>query len=489
VGQIARGRWMLGEAAMARAAAREAVRLLEPFGASAQLAAAYHDVARLGWLDMDYAEVPTARKAIDMARAVGALGVEADALITLGGTLGATQRSEAMSMTREGLAMSLQQGLWRQAQRAYNNLWYALRGLGEADAARQVRDEFTAYFHRAGLPQFEFLAFIDATHGLSEGDWDKAMRFGVEATDETVNSANLWLLEALVRTARRGPAEGLGAAERARRILPTSGAWRLSLTAVAVQVSLLANDPRRSLDGADMVADVYQARSIGDVVAMHGDEAELAAVRVCAMSAAGRLSNSAAWTRWVGQAGDHPADRQDARSASRSYALAELAASLGEFDEAIEHFAKAAAGLRDALLPYPATLADLRLIESLLQRGRPADRDRAKEVVMSVVAFYRKAKAAWYLGELERWASAHNLEFPREDPPPRTATLPKTRAQLTAREREVAGLVAEGLSNREIAERLVISERTVEGHVERILDKLDFHSRAQIAASVSAGSL
>lgn len=55
---------------------------------------------------------------------------------------------------------------------------------------------------------------------------------------------------------------------------------------------------------------------------------------------------------------------------------------------------------------------------------------------------------------------------------------------MSAREREVAGLVAEGLTNREIAERLVISERTAEGHVEQIRNKLGFHSRTQIAGWV-----
>jgi predicted ATPase/DNA-binding CsgD family transcriptional regulator len=53
---------------------------------------------------------------------------------------------------------------------------------------------------------------------------------------------------------------------------------------------------------------------------------------------------------------------------------------------------------------------------------------------------------------------------------------------LTPREREVAALVAAGLTNRQIAEALVISEGTARIHVEHILDKLDFHSRAQIAA-------
>ena len=52
---------------------------------------------------------------------------------------------------------------------------------------------------------------------------------------------------------------------------------------------------------------------------------------------------------------------------------------------------------------------------------------------------------------------------------------------LTPREREVARLLSQGKSNREIAEMLVLSERTVENHVGNILTKLGFNSRAQIA--------
>jgi non-specific serine/threonine protein kinase len=52
---------------------------------------------------------------------------------------------------------------------------------------------------------------------------------------------------------------------------------------------------------------------------------------------------------------------------------------------------------------------------------------------------------------------------------------------LTQREREIAGLVADGLSNREIAERLVISRRTVDAHVEHIYAKLGISSRVQLA--------
>ncbi len=53
---------------------------------------------------------------------------------------------------------------------------------------------------------------------------------------------------------------------------------------------------------------------------------------------------------------------------------------------------------------------------------------------------------------------------------------------LSPREAEVARLVAEGLTNRQIAERLVISERTAQNHVQHILTKLGFSRRSQIAA-------
>lgn len=61
----------------------------------------------------------------------------------------------------------------------------------------------------------------------------------------------------------------------------------------------------------------------------------------------------------------------------------------------------------------------------------------------------------------------------------------ETANPLTPREQEVAALVAEGMSNKEIAAKLVISLRTAEGHVERILAKQGFKTRAQIASWVT----
>jgi non-specific serine/threonine protein kinase len=59
---------------------------------------------------------------------------------------------------------------------------------------------------------------------------------------------------------------------------------------------------------------------------------------------------------------------------------------------------------------------------------------------------------------------------------------------LTAREREVAALVAAGLTNKDIAARLVVSKRTVDAHLEHILGKLGYGSRVQVAALASAAA-
>jgi non-specific serine/threonine protein kinase len=68
---------------------------------------------------------------------------------------------------------------------------------------------------------------------------------------------------------------------------------------------------------------------------------------------------------------------------------------------------------------------------------------------------------------------------------PAPRPIPEAPTPLTRREQQVADLIAGGMSNKEIAARLVIARRTAEGHVERILQKLGFNSRTQIATWVT----
>ena len=77
---------------------------------------------------------------------------------------------------------------------------------------------------------------------------------------------------------------------------------------------------------------------------------------------------------------------------------------------------------------------------------------------------------------------AAGASMPEEEAIRLAAQPEETSEVLSGREREIADLVAEGLTNRAIAARLVISGRTVDGHVASILTKLGFSSRAQVAA-------
>jgi DNA-binding NarL/FixJ family response regulator len=64
----------------------------------------------------------------------------------------------------------------------------------------------------------------------------------------------------------------------------------------------------------------------------------------------------------------------------------------------------------------------------------------------------------------------------------RGATAALEAVRMTPREREVIALIAEGMSNKEIAQRLEIATDTVKSHVRNVMDKLALHSRLQIAA-------
>lgn len=151
--------------------------------------------------------------------------------------------------------------------------------------------------------------------------------------------------------------------------------------------------------------------------------------------------------------------------------LALVAEAAGHRERAARLLAAAEAlGERLSAQPLPAE-------QEIFHRG--LTRVRAQ---LSRVAF----AAAWAEGRalpLKR-AIEYALETTAERQPPRTARqAEKARyGGLTTRERQIAALVAQGKSNREIAEALVVSERTVTTHIANVLSKLGFSSRTQVAA-------
>jgi non-specific serine/threonine protein kinase len=91
------------------------------------------------------------------------------------------------------------------------------------------------------------------------------------------------------------------------------------------------------------------------------------------------------------------------------------------------------------------------------------------------------------LGEAEATATARQSEPPPASPPTKRAS--DLASTLTARERQVLALIAQGHTNRAIADALVIAERTAEIHVSNILAKLGVSSRTQAAAYAVAHGL
>jgi non-specific serine/threonine protein kinase len=112
-------------------------------------------------------------------------------------------------------------------------------------------------------------------------------------------------------------------------------------------------------------------------------------------------------------------------------------------------------------------------IERELERARRA---------LGAAAF----EAAWTAGWTMSLDQAVEYALAAPEPEPTPAPAPSAEGPLSAREREVAVLVAQGLTNRQIAEALVISERTADRHVANILTKLGVQNRAQVAAWVTA---
>ncbi len=118
-----------------------------------------------------------------------------------------------------------------------------------------------------------------------------------------------------------------------------------------------------------------------------------------------------------------------------------------------------------------AVEAAVLLAEVLAQRGAPGDAAEAADLAT------RATTDARMLGMVP-WAARAEQVAANLHP---TGTAP---GPLTAREEEVAELVSRGLTNRAIAEALVVSERTAQNHVQHILTKLGFTARSQVAAWV-----
>ncbi|WP_431729328.1 helix-turn-helix transcriptional regulator [Verrucosispora sp. TAA-831] len=163
--------------------------------------------------------------------------------------------------------------------------------------------------------------------------------------------------------------------------------------------------------------------------------------------------------------------------------LALCAAEVSRLDDSDpELWARAAAEWDRRNHPYPAAYARLRQAEALLARRRRTA--TAGRLLRQAYQAAQGLGAVPFTEEIRTLAGRARVELEERasgqvEPPPGAGD---ELAALTAREREVLAAVAEGLTNKEIGQRLFISERTIGVHVSHIFDKLHVRTRVQASA-------
>jgi DNA-binding CsgD family transcriptional regulator len=149
---------------------------------------------------------------------------------------------------------------------------------------------------------------------------------------------------------------------------------------------------------------------------------------------------------------------------------------LGRVDAAVTDLERAAQACQHNGAVGFEVEADVELAAVLARRNRPGDADRTRSLAT------RAANQAATLGMGPFVDRAKGLRA-------QLSAVASEPLRLTRRELEVAELVGQGLTNREIARRLVLSERTAQNHVQHILTKLGLANRSQVAVWVNSRKL
>jgi class 3 adenylate cyclase/DNA-binding CsgD family transcriptional regulator len=416
-------------------------------------------------LDPPFDDPIRTRKATDelaqLAERVGTPRARIESLISgvlvryIGGS-SAIDRSSAKANAKEALRIAEEAGEWLLVRRAHRDLaWLAVYDCDHA-AMRLHAQAQIDLDRRLGDIAHEPAALLQLGYAaLLAGDFEENLRVCEEAVAgarryDQPRALGMCLGQMAITRSYRGEFD---AAEE-------------HLAEAAQVFPQLWTDPRgRYVVGWPQAVFALER---GDLAAVHEAAAGIAipAARILVGAAqvlAGDLEGASATHAFL-MAGEEPGSCP-AALADRLQGLIENAR--GEADAARRHLEESVAVLDALNLPFEAAI-------SRLHAG-------TVDSVRQALATFEALGAARYADKARRTLRSLGVRIPS----PRTGR--RADQPLSRREMEVATLVAEGLTNAEIAERLVVSVRTIESHLDHVYARLGISSRAALARWVTAG--
>jgi ATP/maltotriose-dependent transcriptional regulator MalT len=406
-----------------------------------------------------------ARRAMVIAKKTNADDLEVFAVSVLGrAEVSAGRRQEGMQLLEEAMAAASAgrvSNVYTLGE-AYCNLIAACSAAGDWERATEwceLVDDF-AREHEAA-PLYGSCRTIHADVLLATGRWEDAERALQSALDvharyvpELAAPTVVGMAELRVRQGRLQEAEQLlvGREEHPE--------------------SLRALAHLRLAQGQPQVAEALLERGLRSAEDDAVQTAQLLAALVDARLTQGDIESADGASRLLADTADRTNNTVGAARAELAAARVHLAT--GRLDEAAESGRRSLASFGRLRMPFEVAEARLALARALAQTSPEVAVEEARAAHATFLGLGASRARDEAAGVLRELGAA-------------TGGLPRTNGELTAREQEVLGLLAAGMSNAQIAERLVISEKTAGHHVSHILAKLGVRNRAE-AAAVAARS-